>query len=97
MTLDNIKVILSLAEDDTQDEIFLDNISLNKGDITFLKRKSTYDITVDSSVNEIKITAEPEDTSDRVRINGVSYGVYSSLEEAKSVAELNRPKHFKFL
>ena len=33
----------------------------------------------------------------RVRINGVSYGVYSSLEEAKRVAELNRPKHFKFL
>ena len=60
----------SSYEDDTQDEIFLDNISLNKGDITFLKRKSTYDITVDSSVNEIKITAEPEDTSDRVRING---------------------------
>ena len=38
--------------------------------MVFLKRKSTYDITVDSSVNEIKITAEPEDTSDRVRING---------------------------
>lgn len=58
------------SEEDDQDEIFLDNISLNKGDITFSKRKSDYDVTVDSSVNEIKITAEPEDTSSRVRIDG---------------------------
>jgi glucan-binding YG repeat protein len=58
-------------EDDTQDAIYLDNIELSKGNISFLKQRTSYDVKVDSSVSEIKITATPEDEDDRVRIDGL--------------------------
>lgn len=60
----------SSYEDTTQDSIYLEKISLNKGDITFLKQRTSYDIKVASSVSEIKITASPEDSGDRIRIDG---------------------------
>lgn len=60
----------SSYEDTTQDPVYLKDLSLNKGDITFLKQRTSYNIKVASSVNEIKITAEPEDDSSRVRIDG---------------------------
>ncbi|WP_315072903.1 cadherin-like beta sandwich domain-containing protein [uncultured Clostridium sp.] len=69
-TIDVRKTQASDAEDDAQDSIYLDNIKLSKGDISFLKQKTSYDVSVDSSVSEIKITAPPEDDSDRVRIDG---------------------------
>lgn len=58
------------SEDDNQDPIYLDNIKLSQGDISFLRQRTNYDVKVDSSVSEIKITATPEDESDRVRVNG---------------------------
>lgn len=60
----------SSYDDDTQDSIYLSKIELNKGDITFTKQRTSYDVKVASSVDSIKITAKPEDSSDRVRING---------------------------
>lgn len=69
-TINVRKTQASDDEDDTQDSIYLDNIQLNKGDISFTKQKTSYDVSVDSSVSEIKITAPPEDDSDRVRIDG---------------------------
>ncbi|MGN0143696.1 MAG: cadherin-like beta sandwich domain-containing protein, partial [Clostridium sp.] len=57
-------------DDSSQDSIYLKSISLSKGDITFVKQRTTYDIKVDSSVSEIKITAKPEDDNSRVRIDG---------------------------
>ena len=60
----------SAYEDSSQDDVYLKDLSLNKGDITFLKQRTTYNVKVDSSVSEIKITAKPEDDSSRVRING---------------------------
>ncbi len=69
-TINVKKTTESTDEDDTQDSIYLDNIELSKGDITFLKQRTSYDIEVASSVSEIKITAPPEDEDDRVRIDG---------------------------
>jgi glucan-binding YG repeat protein len=60
----------SSYEDNTQDSIYLENIDINKGNLTFLKQRTSYDIKVDSTVSEIKITAPPEDSDDRVRIYG---------------------------
>lgn len=64
------KTTESSYEDSTQDPVYLKNLSLNKGDITFLKQRTTYNVKVSSSVSEIRITAEPEDDSARVRIDG---------------------------
>lgn len=64
------KTTESSYEDNTQDSIYLENIDLNKGDIDFLKQRTSYDIKVASAVDEIKITAPPEDNGDRIRING---------------------------
>ncbi|EHJ02152.1 cell wall binding repeat-containing protein [Clostridium sp. DL-VIII] len=69
-TINVKKTTDSSYEDDTQDPIYLEDIDLSKGDISFLKQRTSYDIKVDSSVSEIKITAKPEDEDDRVRING---------------------------
>ena len=64
------KTTESSYEDSTQDPVYLKDLSLNKGDITFLKQRTTYNVKVASSVSEIRITAEPEDDSARVRIDG---------------------------
>lgn len=69
-TINIKKTTESEYEDNTQDSIYLENIDLNKGDITFLKQRTTYDIKVASSVEEIRIEAPPENDSDRVRIDG---------------------------
>lgn len=69
-TINVKKTTESEYEDNTQDSIYLENIDLNKGDITFLKQRTTYDIKVASSVEEIRIEAPPENDNDRVRIDG---------------------------
>lgn len=60
----------SSYDDETQDPIYLSKLELSKSDITFTKQRTSYDVKVASSVDSIKITAKPEDSSDRVRING---------------------------
>lgn len=57
-------------EDDSQDSIYLSSLELNKSNITFVKQRTTYDVKVSSSVDEIKITAKPEEDNYRVRIDG---------------------------
>jgi len=84
-TINVMKTTASSHEDNTQDPIYLGNIELNKGDITFLKQRTSYDIKVDSSVSEIKITAPPETTGDRVRIDGSLVDDSSNYEETVSL------------
>lgn len=85
-----MKTTGSSYEDTDQDAVYLKSISLNKGDITFLKQRTSYDIKVSSSVDEIKITAQPEDEDTRVRINGTlvdeddNYKKTVSLEKGKN-------------
>lgn len=80
----------SSYEDASQDSIYLNNIELSKGTISFLKQRTSYDVKVDSSVSEIKITAKPDDENDRVRIDGSlvdesdSYRKTISLDDGKN-------------
>lgn len=69
-TINVKKITESEYEDNTQDSIYLENIDVNKGDIRFLKQRTSYNIKVSSSVDEIRIEAPPENDSDRVRIDG---------------------------
>ena len=84
-TINVMKTTASSYEDSTQDPIYLGNIELNKGDITFLKQRTSYDIQVDSSVSEIKITAPPQNTGDRVRIDGSLVDASNSYRETVSL------------
>ncbi len=84
------KTKASSNEDGNQDSIYLDNIQLSKGNITFLKQRTSYDVKVDSSVDEIKITAKPDDESDRVRIDG---DLVDSNDNYKKTVSLDNGKN----
>ena len=84
------KTVASSSEDSTQDPIYIDKIQLNKGTINFLKQKTSYDISVDKSVEEIKITATPEDANDRVRIDG---SLVEKTDDYKKIVDLNSGKN----
>lgn len=58
---------------DAGDDIYLDDITVNQGTLSFDKRTSHYTINVPSSVDEIQIKATPEYTSDIVTIDGTTY------------------------
>lgn len=89
-TINIRKTQASNNEDSTQDAIYLERIDLSKGDISFLKQRSSYDIKVDSSVSEIKITAKPEDEDDRVRIDG---DLVDSSDNYKKNVSLDKGKN----
>ena len=57
-------------DDYDDDDVYLDDIRLSEGDISFSSTKSTYNVNVGSSVNEIRVTAKPDDEDDEVKING---------------------------
>lgn len=52
------------------DDAYLSDIRLSDGNISFSKSKSTYNVNVDSSVDQIRVKAEPEDDDYTVKING---------------------------
>lgn len=58
--------------DTKQDEIYVKKLVLNDGDVpvTFDKRITSYDVTVDKDLEDIIVKAEPEDNDDLVKING---------------------------
>jgi glucan-binding YG repeat protein len=89
-TLNVKKTTGSSYEDETQDSIYLDKLELNKGKITFLKQRTSYDINVDSSVSEIKITAKPEDSNYRVRVDG---SLVDDSDNYKSTVSLEKGKN----
>jgi len=60
------------SSDNDQDKIYLDDISLDHGNISFDKNKSIYNIKVKSDVDEIEVKAKPEDTDYSVDIDGYS-------------------------
>lgn len=89
-TLNVRKTTESSYEDSTQDPIYLYNIKPSTGDITFIKGKTSYDMKVDSAVDNIKITATPEDSKDRVRINGT---LVDSSDKYKKAVDLDNGKN----
>ena len=70
------KIKYNESDDDEQkDHVFLRNISLSSGDISFSKSTSTYDVNVDEEINKLEIGAPPDCDSGeydnyRVVING---------------------------
>lgn len=52
------------------DDVYLRSLYLSDGSIDFDKDDTSYYVNVGSSVDEIKITAKPEDSYDTVRIDG---------------------------
>ncbi|WP_160683743.1 cadherin-like beta sandwich domain-containing protein [Clostridium sp. C2-6-12] len=70
-TINVKKTTESSYEDNTQDPIYLEKLELSKGgSIDFLKQRTSYDVKVSGSTEQIKITAKPENEDSRVRIDG---------------------------
>lgn len=65
----NIHITRGDSEDDDE-EIYLDNITLSDGEISFSRIKTSYNVNVADSVDEIRIKAEPEEDDATVKING---------------------------
>jgi len=89
-TINVRKTTESSYEDTTQDPIYLDKLDLSKGDISFIKEKTTYDMKVDSDVEHINITASPENSNDRVRIDGK---LVDSGDKYKETVDLDKGKN----
>lgn len=89
-TLNVRKTTESSYEDDSQDPIYLDNIDLSKGDIDFIKGKTSYDIKVDENVDSMWIKAIPENNSDRVRVDG---SLVDSSDNYKETVSLDKGKN----
>ena len=86
-TINVMKTTGSSDEDETQDAIYLDKLEISKvSNLNFLKQKTSYDVKVDASVSEVKITAQPEDTNDRVRIDG---DIVDSSDDYKNTVSLD--------
>lgn len=59
-----------VQEDNEQDKIYLKDITLSVGDLSFDKKITTYDSAIEVSGNgEITIKAKPEEDGDKVRID----------------------------
>lgn len=57
---------------DNSDGVYLDSINLSDGDISFSKNKMEYDVNVNSTIDEIRIVAQPEYDGYEVKIDGVA-------------------------
>ncbi|NFO04606.1 choline-binding protein A [Clostridium botulinum] len=74
--------------------IYLSSISLDYGKISFSKNKTSYDVDVNSSVDEIEIKAKPRDDDYTVRIDGTKvsdsddYSENVKLKKGKNVIEI---------
>lgn len=58
--------------DYSQPSVYLDNLQLNSGDIKldFKKDVSIYNVKVDSSIDQIDVTATPKESDSKVDVNG---------------------------
>ncbi|MCE5221762.1 MAG: cadherin-like beta sandwich domain-containing protein [Clostridium sp.] len=62
----------SASNSDDSDGVYLDSITLSDGSISYSKNKMAYDVNVNSSINEIRIAAQPEYDDYEVKIDGIS-------------------------
>lgn len=59
------------SSNNSDDNLYLNNIDLSDGKLSFSPNETSYNVNVNSSINEIRIAAQPEDDNDEVKINGV--------------------------
>lgn len=77
----------SYDDDNNNDDVYLRSLYLSDGSINFDKNKTNYYVNVSSSIDEIKITAKPEDEDDRVRIDG---NTVDEDDDYKETVSLNK-------
>lgn len=61
---------VSSEDDEENDDIYLDKLTLSAGEIDFSRKKASFDVYVDKDVDSIKIQAKPEDEDYKVEIGG---------------------------
>lgn len=85
----------SSSSSNNDDDVYLDNITLSNGSISFSKKTKSYDVSVASNINEIRIKAEPEYSDSTVKIDGTEvdesdkYRKTVSLNQGKNVIKIN--------
>jgi len=90
------KIKYTESDDEEQkNNVFLRNISLSSGNITFSKSTITYDVNVDEDINKLEIGAPPDCDSDqydnyKVVING---SVVDKDDKFKDKVSLNKGKN----
>lgn len=72
------------------DNLYLNNIIINQGNINFQKETSSYDINVKSNIDKILIKAKPEDDNYTVKIDGTAVG---EDDEYKQTVNLEKGKN----
>lgn len=71
---------------DRYDDIYLKSLHLSEGDIDFDKNDTSYSTSVSSSIDRVTITAKPEESYSRVRING---GTVTDDDNYKKIINLS--------
>ncbi|OOM68382.1 cadherin-like beta sandwich domain-containing protein [Clostridium sp. BL-8] len=59
------------SDSSDSDVPYLNDIQLSDGNLSFSKNTTSYNVNVDSSVTEMRITAQPEDDDYEVKIDGI--------------------------
>lgn len=77
-------------DDEDYDDVYLKNITLSSGDISFSKKTNKYDVYVDTSVDEVKIKAKPDDEDYTVTIDGSEV---DDDDDYKETVSLNKGKN----
>ncbi|WP_160691117.1 cadherin-like beta sandwich domain-containing protein [Clostridium sp. C2-6-12] len=93
-----VKCTGTSSETSTEDngDVYLETLRLSEGELNFSKNTSTYNVNVNESVSELKITAKPDCDSDEyddydVKINGVT--INESDDFKRTVSLLNKGKN----
>lgn len=71
---------------DSQDPVYLERLRVDGSNVGFSRDKATYDMQVNQNVDEVKITAEPEDHDHIVTINGTEIDRYDDFEKRVSLS-----------
>ncbi len=59
-------------DDDDDDNLYLNNLELSDGNLSFSPDETSYNVNVNSSVSQMTITAQPEDDNNEVKLNGIT-------------------------
>lgn len=85
---------VAAEDDDDNDDIYLDKLTLSAGELDFSRKKASFDVYVDKDVDSIKIQAKPEDEDYKVEIGGEEvdednkWRTEVDLKEGKNVIEV---------
>lgn len=81
-----INVAYASDDDDEEDEGYLKDIDLSEGSLTFAEKKTAYTVKLDSSDEEVTITATANKSTDKIKIDGTSVSLDGSNKAQKTVS-----------